>query len=183
MNQRAEGSSSDPQIEQGNSLSDTTVSAIPSAALAAVQPEIPGYRISHLIAEGGMGSVWEAEETKLRRRVALKVIRPGLKSGEMHRSFDYEAAILARLEHVGIARIYHAGIAETAIGRQPFFAMEFIEGTALDEFVRDTRPTTKQRLELMIKVCDGVHYAHTKGIIHRDVKPSNILVTPDGQPK
>ncbi|MGH7179269.1 MAG: tetratricopeptide repeat protein [Tepidisphaeraceae bacterium] len=183
MDDSSENSLTDPQILAGISLATSGKSAHSGVASGAIQPSIPGYQVTRLIAEGGMGSVWEAEETTLRRRVAMKVIRPGLMSAEMLRRFDYEAATLARLEHPGIARIYHAGIAETPIGRQPFFAMEYVEGVALDDYIRETNPTTKGRLEILIRICQAVHHAHTRGIIHRDLKPSNILVTADRQPK
>ncbi len=152
--------------------------------VAPAHPKIIGpYRLLRVIGEGGMGIVYEAEEDRPRRRVALKLIRPGFATGSMLRRFEYETDVLALLEHPGIARIYHAGVADTGSGPQPFFAMELVTGKRLDQFVRDWNLTTKQRLKLFIEICNAVHHAHTKGVIHRDLKPANILITDDGQPK
>jgi len=90
---------------------------------------------------------------------------------------------LGRLEHPGIARIYHAGITKTPLGEQPFFAMERVPGVPLDQWIRKHNPPLKPRLELLIAICQAVHHAHTRGVIHRDLKPGNILITDDGQPK
>jgi non-specific serine/threonine protein kinase/serine/threonine-protein kinase len=115
--------------------------------------------------------------------VALKVIRPGYFSARAVRRFEHEAAVLARLRHPGIAQIYEAGTAAHALGARPFFAMELIEGEPLVEFARRRKLGTRARLELFAKVCEGVQHAHQKGVIHRDLKPGNILVDPSGQPK
>ncbi len=145
--------------------------------------QIGQYRILRVVGEGGMGVVYEAEQQRPHRRVALKVIRPGYISVSMMRRFEYEADVLARLEHPGIARIYEAGIAQTEVARQPFFAMEFVDGQRLDRFIASTSPPINKRLELLIRICHAVQHAHTKGIIHRDLKPANILITADGSPK
>jgi WD40 repeat protein len=141
------------------------------------------YTLLRVLGEGGMGTVYEAEQDHPRRRVALKLLRPGLLTPAMLRRFGYEADVLARLEHPGVARIYHAGVADTPLGKQPFFAMELVEGLPLDQWVAQHIPPLRPRLELLIAVCLAVHHAHTKGVIHRDLKPSNILVTQEGQPK
>jgi eukaryotic-like serine/threonine-protein kinase len=141
------------------------------------------FRILGLLGRGGMGTVYEAEQDHPRRRAALKVIRPGVMSHVMHRRFEYEANLLARLEHPGIARVYEAGVADTGAGPQAYFAMELVQGKRLDEYLRANKLSTRQRLELFIRICQAVHHAHTKGIIHRDLKPANILITADGQPK
>jgi tetratricopeptide (TPR) repeat protein len=135
------------------------------------------------LGRGGMGAVYEAEQDHPRRRVALKVIRPGLLSRAMLRRFKYEADVLARLAHPGIARVYEAGVADAGAGPQPYFALELVHGRPLDVFVRETNPSTNDRLKLFIAICDAVHHAHTKGVIHRDLKPSNILITGEGHPK
>jgi serine/threonine protein kinase/uncharacterized protein HemY len=145
--------------------------------------QIGPYTLLAVLGEGGMGTVYEAEQDHPRRRVALKLIRPGFMTPSMRRRFEYEADMLGRLEHPGIARIYHAGIAETPLGQQPFFAMELVRGTRLDQWVKQRDPPTKERLKLLIEICQAVHHAHTKGVIHRDLKPANILITSDGQPK
>jgi tetratricopeptide (TPR) repeat protein/tRNA A-37 threonylcarbamoyl transferase component Bud32 len=147
-------------------------------------PETIGrYRILRVIGEGGMGVVYEAEQDQPRRRVALKVIRPGLASAQMLRRFDRESQALALLHHVGIAQIYEAGKAETNHGPEPYFAMEFIHGTPLRQYADSHHLGSKERLEIMAKVCEAVEHAHQNGIIHRDLKPGNILVDETGQPK
>src|SRR5207249_4451907 len=106
------------------------------------------YRIIRLIGRGGMGAVYEAQEEHPRRTVALKVIAPGLMTPAMRRRFEYEADVLARLEHPGIARIYRAGTADTGYGPQPYFAMELIRGQRVDEYVRNQSLALSQRLQL-----------------------------------
>ena len=141
------------------------------------------YRIIGLVGEGGMGSVYEAEQEQPRRRVALKVVKPGLTSSEVLRRFGQESRSLARLQHPGIAQIYEAGIADTGFGPQPWFAMEFISGLSLLEFANARRLDVKQRLKILIQTCEAVHHAHLRGVIHRDLKPSNILVDQAGRPR
>ncbi len=130
-----------------------------------------------------MGSVYEAEQEKPRRRVALKVIRQGCASSQALRRFELEAHVLGRLQHPGIAQVYEAGTADSGHGPQPFFAMEYIEGPTLWEYVAQNGLGTRQRLELIAKICDAVQHAHQRGVIHRDLKPGNILVDASGQPK
>jgi hypothetical protein len=130
-----------------------------------------------------MGVVWEAEQEKPQRRVALKTIRPLLVSSHSLHRFELEAEVLGRLEHPNIARIYEAGSHDDGHGPQPFFAMELVRGVRLTEYVAEKGLTTEARLDLLATVCDAVQYAHQQGVIHRDLKPANILVTEDGQPK
>ncbi len=144
---------------------------------------ISDYRIERILGEGGMGVVYVARQARPDRQVALKVIRPGLASPQMLRRFEHEAEVLGRLLHPGIAQIYEAGMADAGYGLQPFFAMELVQGQALTEYVKERNLSTRQRMELLAKVCDAVEHAHQKGVIHRDLKPGNILVTDDGQPK
>jgi tetratricopeptide (TPR) repeat protein len=141
------------------------------------------YRIIRILGEGGMGTVYEAEQEHPRRTVALKVIKPGWSSHELVRRFELESRALGRLQHAGIAQIYEAATADDGFGPQPYFAMEFIRGDSLHAYVAARHLTTRQRLELLVKVCDAVHHAHQRGIIHRDLKPGNILVDESGQPK
>ncbi len=157
---------------------------------AEARPEAPWtpktfgkYRIIRVLGEGGMGTVYEAEQDQPRRRVALKVIRPGLASAELIRRFELESQALGRLQHPGIAQIYEAGTAQTAFGEQPYFAMEFIDGPTLLEYTNAQSLNTRQRLKLIAHICEAVHHAHERGIIHRDLKPRNILVNASGQPK
>ncbi|MEZ6243274.1 MAG: serine/threonine-protein kinase [Phycisphaerales bacterium] len=144
---------------------------------------IGGFRIIRRLGAGGMGVVYEAEQDRPRRTVALKVIRSGVLSSGHRRRFELEAQLLARLQHPGIATIYETGSADTGIGMEPYFAMELIEGMPLTEYVRERALSQRDLLVLFAQICDAVHHAHQKGVIHRDLKPGNILVTPDGRPK
>src|SRR5262245_19726323 len=145
--------------------------------------KIGGYTITRLIGEGGMGAVYEAEQDQPRRTVALKVIKPGMASPELLRRFAQESHALGRLQHPGIAQIYEAGTADTGHGPQPYFAMEFIHGETLTEYAGGHRLSTRDRLEIMARICDAVHHAHQRGLIQRDLRPGNILVDETGQPK
>ena len=145
--------------------------------------QVGQYRIIELMGQGGMGVVYRAEQENPRRTVALKVIRPGLQSGDLLRRFAHEAQVLGLLQHPGIAQVFEAGTADTGFGPQPFFAMELVRGRPLAEYAEAGRLDVRQRLELLAKVCDAVQHAHQKGVIHRDLKPANILVDDQGQPK
>lgn len=130
-----------------------------------------------------MGAVYEAEQDQPRRRVALKIIKTAWAGPELLRRFELEFQTLGRLHHPGIAQIYEAGSAETTFGSQPFFAMEIIRGKPLVDYANQKRLDTRQRLGLMVNICEAVEHAHQRGIIHRDLKPGNILVDESGQPK
>src|SRR5262249_56933242 len=110
----------------------------------------------------------------------LKVIRAGLASQALLQRFAREAEILGRLHDPGIAQVYEAGVAE---GGQPYFAMELIAGVPLDQYAQEQALDARGRLELVARVCDAVQHAHERGVIHRDLKPGNILVEETGQPK
>jgi eukaryotic-like serine/threonine-protein kinase len=141
---------------------------------------IGDYKILSLIGGGGMGEVYLAEDRRLHRKAALKLVRPGMDSEDIVRRFKREELLLASLNHGNIAQLYGSGITADGI---PFFAMEFVEGTRIDSYCDEKRLGIRTRLELFRKVCGAVHYAHQHLVVHRDVKPSNILVTPDGEPK
>jgi len=141
------------------------------------------YRIVRLLGQGGMGTVYEAEQEDPGRIVALKVIQFGLVTPDHLRRFRQESQALARLQHPGIAQIYESGIAETSFGTVPYFAMEFIRGLPLRQYAEAHQLDTRKKLALMVKICDAVHHAHKRGLIHRDLKPGNILVDETGQPK
>ncbi len=149
----------------------------------AVPATIGRYAIIEVLGAGGMGIVYLAEQDNPRRRVALKVVRSSVASDAALRRFQLEAQVLGRLQHPGIAHIYEAGIDDSGSSAQPFFAMELIEGTSVTEFADRNRLGIRARLELIAKIADAVHHAHTKSVIHRDLKPGNILVTESGQPK
>ena len=146
-------------------------------------PHIPGYRVTRLAGEGGMGAVYEAWQEKPNRRVALKLLRPGLFTPSLLNRFNLEVEILGRLEHPAIARIYEAGSFNADRKVQPWFAMEYIEGTAITEFARIKNLSIKERIILLKQVADGAHHAHQNGVIHRDLKPANILIDAHGMPK
>jgi tetratricopeptide (TPR) repeat protein/predicted Ser/Thr protein kinase len=165
---------------------DATLASVgpqPATVAAKVPSTIGSYRIIRLLGEGGMGAVYEAEQDQPRRRVALKVIKTAWADRELLRRFELESQTLGRLHHPGIAQIYEAGAAETGFGSQPFFAMEIIHGKPLIEYAEAKHLNTRQRLALMIQICEAVEHAHQRGIIHRDLKPGNILVEESGQPK
>jgi WD40 repeat protein/serine/threonine protein kinase len=150
---------------------------------AAEQPGtlIGPYKLLQPIGEGGMGVVYMAEQqTPVRRKVALKVIKPGMDSAQVIARFEAERQALAMMDHQNIAKVLDAGT--TASGR-PYFVMELVHGVPLTKFCDDYQLTPRQRLGLFIPVCHAVQHAHQKGVIHRDLKPSNILVTMyDDQP-
>jgi len=142
-----------------------------------------GYTLLHVIGEGGMGVVYLAEQEQPRREVALKVLKSGTDSVELRRRFAHEAQVLGWLQHPGIARIYEAGTATTEHGVRPFFAMELVDGLSLMEYVTSVQPDIRWRLKCVATIADAVHSAHQKGVIHRDLKPGNILIDAGGQPK
>ena len=127
-----------------------------------------------------MGEVWLARQEAPRRQVALKLIRPGMDSGEVVARFEAERQALAVMDHPAIAKVFDAGTSEQG---RPYFVMEHVEGRPITTYCDRERLSTRERLELFAEVCRGVHHAHQKGVIHRDLKPSNILVTvQDGRP-
>ncbi|MCG8403793.1 MAG: serine/threonine-protein kinase [Phycisphaerales bacterium] len=145
-----------------------------------VPEHIGEYKILRFLGEGGMGIVYLAEQRNPRRRVALKVMLSAWASPRMLKRFEHEAQVLARLHHPGIAQIFEAAIADSPAGPQPYFAMEFVEGQTITEFARARSLPVRDRLALMIRVCEAVQHAHQNGVIHRDLKPGNILVVGEG---
>jgi non-specific serine/threonine protein kinase/serine/threonine-protein kinase len=153
------------------------------AHLAAHPLRIGEYEILHVIGRGGMGTVYAAEQKQPRRRVALKVLQGGILSERARRRFEYEAELLGRLRHPGIAHIYEAGVADSGLGPQPFLAMELVDGVPLGRWVDESQPSTQLKLELFVELSLAVQHAHERGVIHRDLKPDNIVVERDGRPK
>lgn len=145
--------------------------------------KVGAYEIIETLGAGGMGSVYRAKQEFTNQIVALKLIKAGLLGPAMVRRFLFEVEILGKLNHPGVARVYEAGLADTPRGRQPFFAMEFIEGRALDEYVKQTELPRNGVIELLRKVAEAVAHAHSRGVIHRDLKPANVVVSADGTPK
>jgi serine/threonine protein kinase/tetratricopeptide (TPR) repeat protein len=139
------------------------------------------YKLLQKIGEGGMGTVFMAEQEKpVRRKVALKVIKPGMDTKQVIARFEAERQALALMDHPNIAKVLDAGATETG---RPFFVMELVRGVPITEYCDRNLLTPRERLKLFIPVCQAVQHAHQKGIIHRDLKPSNVLVTlHDGEP-
>jgi len=140
------------------------------------------YKILSEIGRGGMGAVYLAErdDQHYRQQVAIKLIKPGLGGDQIQRRFRNEMQILAELNHANIARLFDGG--ETADGL-PYLVMEYVEGSSINQYCGDKQLTIEQRLNLFCTVCAAVQYAHQHLVIHRDIKPGNILVTSDGVPK
>lgn len=139
------------------------------------------YRLIHRIGEGGMGEVFEAEQSEpIRRRVALKVIKQGMDTQSVIARFDAERQALAMMDHPCIAKVFDAGATDRG---RPFFVMEYVAGEPITDYCNRRRLNNAARLELFVRVCEGVQHAHQKAVIHRDLKPTNILVTEiDGRP-
>jgi WD40 repeat protein/serine/threonine protein kinase/Flp pilus assembly protein TadD len=139
------------------------------------------YKLLELIGEGGMGAVWLAEQLEpVRRKVAIKVIKPGMDSRQVLARFEAERQALALMDHPNIARVLDGGA--TADGR-PFIAMELVKGVPITRYCDEKRLSPRERLELFLPICQAIQHAHQKGVIHRDLKPSNVLVAPyDGRP-
>jgi len=139
------------------------------------------YRVLQSLGTGGMGEVWEAEQLEpVRRRVALKIIKPGMDSAQVIARFEAERQALALMDHPGIARVFDAGVTEAG---RPWFAMELVRGVPLHEYCDTQKLSADERVRLFIQVCNAIQHAHQKGVIHRDLKPTNILVTvQDGTP-
>ena len=152
------------------------------ATATALEPKFIGpYKLLRRLGEGGMGQVWLAEQTApVQRQVALKLIRVGRYDDELLLRFRAERQSLAMMDHPAIAKVFDAGAMPDG---QPYFVMEYVPGVPITKYCDDKRLTIRQRLELFIRVCEGVQHAHQKAIIHRDLKPANILVTEvDGKP-
>jgi eukaryotic-like serine/threonine-protein kinase len=160
--------------------------AFPNAAERASAGEAPGavlgpYKLLEQIGEGGMGTVWMAQQTEpVRRLVAVKLVKAGMDSRQVLARFEAERQALALMDHPNIARVLDAGT--TGAGR-PYFVMDLVKGVPITRYCDDHRLTPRQRLELFLPVCQAVQHAHQKGVIHRDLKPGNVLVALyDGKP-
>jgi serine/threonine protein kinase/tetratricopeptide (TPR) repeat protein len=187
--------------------SDSLLDDLPSVPAATVDAPItegPGtvigpYKLMEQIGEGGMGLVYVAEQQHpINRRVALKIIKPGMETRQVIARFEAERQALALMDHPNIARVLDGGTTESSRTREsseaggtltsfatgrPYFVMELVKGTPITEYCDQNQVSVRERLELFLDVCEAVQHAHQKGIIHRDIKPSNVLVTShDGKP-
>ncbi|HEV3166996.1 MAG TPA: serine/threonine-protein kinase, partial [Isosphaeraceae bacterium] len=165
--------------KQHIALLDMPDAATPTVDLQPIR-EGPGtvigpYKLLEQIGEGGMGVVYVAEQTEpVRRRVALKIIKPGMDTKQVIARFEAERQALAMMDHPNIARVHDAGATESG---RPYFVMELVRGMPITDYCDREQLSIPERLELFVLVCRAVQHAHQKGIIHRDLKPSNILVT------
>ena len=173
-----------PEMDTTNALGpDDRARLAESSSLQPTTPptQIGPYRILEVLGEGGMGSVYKAEQRQpIRRVVAMKVIKLGFDTKDVIARFESERQALARMDHPNVAKVLDAGTTDTG---QPFFVMEYVPGKPLTRFCDDMRLTIPQRLELFGQVCGAIAHAHTKAILHRDVKASNVLAyLADGKP-
>jgi serine/threonine protein kinase/tetratricopeptide (TPR) repeat protein len=166
-----EGPTAD-RVPSGNGGGDATIDVpIPERPGTVIGP----YKLLEQIGEGGFGVVFLAEQTQpVRRKVALKVLKPGMDTRQVVARFEAERQALAIMDNPNIAKVFDGGM--TPSGR-PYFVMELVKGTPITEFCDQNHLTPRQRLELFVHVCHAVQHAHQKGVIHRDLKPSNVLVT------
>lgn len=165
----------------GNAKTESYVAMNRAVAEQVLGTMIGPYKLMEQIGEGGFGLVYVADQqSPIRRRVALKIIKPGMESREVLTRFEAERQAIALMDHPNIARVFDAGVTESA---QPYFVMELVRGVPLTEYCDGHRLDIAERLQLFVDICNAVQHAHQKGIIHRDLKPSNILVTlQDGNP-
>ena len=153
--------------------------ALASGQAAGIRTEHVGtkigpYKLIQQLGEGGMGTVWVAEQTEpVKRRVALKVIKPGHDSAQVVRRFEAERQAMALMDHTHIAKVLDAGA--TQAGR-PYFVMELVKGVPITRYCDELNLPVRERLELFVPVCQAIQHAHGQGIVHRDIKPSNVLV-------
>ncbi len=142
-------------------------------------PEIEGYKILRVLGEGGMGVVYLARQKHpIQRKVALKIVKPGMDSKRVMARFEAERQALSLLDHPNIAHVYDAG---TTKDGHPYFSMEYVDGMSITEYCDQHKLSIEERLQLFMQVCEGLQHAHQKGIIHRDIKSSNVQVTIHGQ--
>ncbi|MCA9297745.1 MAG: serine/threonine protein kinase, partial [Phycisphaerales bacterium] len=145
---------------------------------ALIGERVGAYRLDEIVGRGGFGVVYRAEQLEpVRRTVAFKVIRPGMDSSQVVRRFEAERQALALMNHDHVAKVFDAGT--TPRGR-PYVVMEYVDGRPLTRHCDEDSLSIDDRLRLFIEVCDAIQHAHAKGIVHRDIKPNNVLVREDG---
>jgi serine/threonine protein kinase len=177
----AAGTAQSEAVTQAPTAAMSTGSGGPRAE-EPVPERIGQYKILHRLGKGGMGIVYMAvkEEGRFTRRAAIKVVKRGLDTEDVLRRFELERQVLGALNHPGIARLFDAGATDDG---RPYYAMEFVEGERIDDYCETKRLDVADRLELFVKVCQAVHYAHQNLVVHRDLKPDNIIVNERGEPK
>ena len=168
-------------LEGQQTPNDATVAETAGSALERPGQSIGRYKLLEKIGEGGFGVVYAAQQrTPVTRRVALKIIKPGMDSKQVIGRFEAERQALAMMDHPNIAKVLDAGATESG---RPYFVMELVKGISITPYCDQKKLSTRQRLDLFIPICNAIQHAHQKGIIHRDIKPSNILVAlHDGVP-
>ncbi len=171
------------KAEERNDKVPDKEESLPTASMggsgAGLSGQIGPYKLLDILGEGGFGVVYLAERQRpVKRRVALKVIKPGMDTKQVIARFEAERQALALLEHPNIAHVFNAGT--TDAGR-PYFVMEYVKGVPITEHCDRHKLIIEERLKLFLQVCEAVQYAHQKGIIHRDIKPSNIQVSIQGE--
>ena len=176
-----EGSADASFLEKSPLPVDAVLTEYLSAETNLTGTMIGPYKLLQPIGEGGFGAVYMAEQTSpVRRKVALKVIKPGMDSKQVVARFEAERQALALMDHPNVARVFDGGSTDTG---NPYFVMELVKGVPITQFCDENKQNVHQRLELFVTVCKAIQHAHHKGVIHRDIKPSNILVTlHDGSP-
>jgi serine/threonine protein kinase len=164
-------------------VSDPLLDPVGASATTNVPPlaerpgtEIGRYKLLEEIGEGGMGVVYMAEQREpVRRKVALKIVKPGMDTKAVLTRFETERQALAMMDHPNIARVLDAGSTESG---RPFFVMELVKGIPITQYCDQHKLTPRERLRLFVPVCEAIQHAHQKGVIHRDIKPTNVLVAP-----
>ena len=169
------GFSGFPQSNGQDTIAEPSATSLPDSAPVGELLWIGHYQLLAKLGEGGMGIVWLAEQHEpVKRHVALKLIKAAIRDAATLQRFEMERQALAIMNHPAIARVFDAG---TTPEGQPYFVMEYVAGVPISLYCATNELTIRQRLELLMEVCEGVQHAHQKAIIHRDLKPSNILVT------
>ena len=179
----AHESSSDPDSLEVLPAAAELIEAMEPPPTEVIPSEVGKYKIRRLLGSGSVGTVYEAEERNPHRRVALKFLSHEFASSEVHDRFRQEAEALAVVQHPGICQIYEMGTAPTARGSVAYLALELVEGRPLIEYANRKNLDLRERLALVADLADIVTHAHQRGVIHRDLKPHNVLVTEEGQPK
>lgn len=165
-------------------MAAATKGGAPAITADCLGARIGPYKLLEEIGRGGFGTVYLAEqEQPVRRRVALKIITLGMDTRAVVARFEAERQVLAMMDHPHIAKVFDAGVTAPQLGGRPFFVMELVRGKPITTYADNAGLTISQRLDLFVQVCEAVQHAHSKGVIHRDIKPGNILVsTQDGRP-